>query len=406
MYQGLTKQFHQFVSRVSASGSYFIVTVSAVFLVCAFTACGGGSGGLVGGTDASRFGGGTISTSRIQVTGNLADSANSPLANVEVTIAETGDTTVTDSLGDFTIESDAGNESLTFLFNGQAFSADSEVGNIPANAREIKIRFVFEPGGGTVTPVDVEVTSIEETDNVAPPAESEPEVDTDPLPENEPTPDSTIPPEAPVNPAPTPDPTPEPDPAPEPSPTPQPNPAPEPTPQPNPEPGSDPAPTPEPTPAPAPAPAPLPDVDADGVSDGLDNCEFTFNVNQADNDFDGVGDACDNCIDWANPFQDDSDGDAIGDSCDNCILAANPSQYDADGDGYGNICDWDVNNTGTINVTDVSIVGACVANNPPAADPNCTRSDIDGDGVVTNSDYNSVAAHMGSVPGPSGLVGG
>src|SRR5437762_5613150 len=37
------------------------------------------------------------------------------------------------------------------------------------------------------------------------------------------------------------------------------------------------------------------DSDGDGVPDGIDNCPFTYNPDQADRDSDGVGDACDNC---------------------------------------------------------------------------------------------------------------
>ena len=51
------------------------------------------------------------------------------------------------------------------------------------------------------------------------------------------------------------------------------------------------------------------------MPDGIDNCPFTYNPDQADRDGDGVGDACDNCPLVANPDQKDSDGRAPGDAC-------------------------------------------------------------------------------------------
>jgi hypothetical protein len=52
-------------------------------------------------------------------------------------------------------------------------------------------------------------------------------------------------------------------------------------------------------------PGASPDLDADGITDSLDNCPTVangvFQDNQLDTDGDGVGDACDNCIYFANP---------------------------------------------------------------------------------------------------------
>lgn len=55
--------------------------------------------------------------------------------------------------------------------------------------------------------------------------------------------------------------------------------------------------------------------DDDMISNAADNCEATFNPDQADADDDGVGDACDNCPATANPDQADSDDDGQGDAC-------------------------------------------------------------------------------------------
>ena len=81
------------------------------------------------------------------------------------------------------------------------------------------------------------------------------------------------------------------------------------------------------------------DRDGDGVPNGIDNCPFVANPDQADSDGDGRGDACDNCPNVANADQRDSDGDGIGDACDNCPHTFNPDQADTDGDGVGDACD-------------------------------------------------------------------
>ncbi len=112
------------------------------------------------------------------------------------------------------------------------------------------------------------------------------------------------------------------------------------------------------------------DSDADGISDGIDNCPTIANASQVDTNNDGVGDACepdqdndgvdddvDNCPDIANPDQADQNSDGTGDACsepapepdsdddgvpdtlDNCPDVCNPDQADDDGDNIGDACD-------------------------------------------------------------------
>jgi hypothetical protein len=57
------------------------------------------------------------------------------------------------------------------------------------------------------------------------------------------------------------------------------------------------------------------DLDADGVTDDVDNCPATPNAGQQDRDRDGVGDLCDNCVMKSNADQADSDQDGAGDAC-------------------------------------------------------------------------------------------
>ena len=43
-----------------------------------------------------------------------------------------------------------------------------------------------------------------------------------------------------------------------------------------------------------------PDMDGDGRSNDVDNCQLIINPLQEDKDGDGVGDSCDNCVDRPN----------------------------------------------------------------------------------------------------------
>ena len=138
------------------------------------------------------------------------------------------------------------------------------------------------------------------------------------------------------------------------------------------------------------------DLDADGISDGLDNCPNLANPDQADLDADGVGDVCDddvdgdgalddvdNCETTPNADQADLDGDGLGDVCDddrdgdgianaadNCADVANPDQVDLDGDGLGDACDSD---------DDADSVADDVDNCETT--PNADQADLDGDGL-------------------------
>ena len=73
------------------------------------------------------------------------------------------------------------------------------------------------------------------------------------------------------------------------------------------------------------------DVDADGLTDGKDNCIGTANAGQTDDNLNGTGDACE-------PPDGDGDGDGVADVNDNCLDVYNHDQADANANGVGDAC--------------------------------------------------------------------
>ena len=118
----------------------------------------------------------------------------------------------------------------------------------------------------------------------------------------------------------------------------------------------------------------------------------------SDLDGDGVLDSADNCVMAANPGQEDlGDGDGVGDACDNCINVANVNQRDTDGDGFGNMCDADLNDNGTVTLSDFTLFKNAFGTTNPDADFN-------GNGTVTLSDFTIFKNAFGKAPGPSALA--
>jgi len=125
------------------------------------------------------------------------------------------------------------------------------------------------------------------------------------------------------------------------------------------------------------------DVDGDGIPNDVDNCPLTPNADQLDTDVDGFGDVCDNCSQVANGS--------------NTFPAGDPRiQRDTNNDDFGNICDADLNNDGTVNLSDYSAFRSAFGTSDPDADFN-------GDGLVNLSDYSIFRSSFGKAPGPSGL---
>ena len=92
----------------------------------------------------------------------------------------------------------------------------------------------------------------------------------------------------------------------------------------------------------------------------------------------------------------DTDGDGIGDKCDNCTTVKNSNQIDSDNDGYGNMCDADLDQSGFVNIKDLSLFKQKFGTGDPHAD-------FDGSGFVNIKDLAILKSLFGKPPGPSGL---
>ena len=187
------------------------------------------------------------------------------------------------------------------------------------------------------------------------------------------------------------------------------------------------------------------DSDGDGITNNLDNCPSTANVDQLDTDGDGVGDVCDNALTVANANQLDTDGDGEGDvsdtdddgdgvldtqdafpldasesadtdgdgigdnadtdndndgvlnSSDNCEFTPNSDQLDTDADGIGNLCDSDDDGDGFSDTDEINCGSdPLLASSLPAdADsdgiPDCLDTDDDNDGYLDTNEITTVS---------------
>jgi hypothetical protein len=102
----------------------------------------------------------------------------------------------------------------------------------------------------------------------------------------------------------------------------------------------------------------------------------------------------------------DVDADGITDSMDNCFLIPNGplipdaggnSQRDTNSDGYGNVCDPDFDNALNIDFADLAVMKSRFFTSDPDAD-------LNGDGKVDFADLAILKAMFFGPPGPSGLV--
>ena len=99
----------------------------------------------------------------------------------------------------------------------------------------------------------------------------------------------------------------------------------------------------------------------------------------------------------------DTDTDGIPDTADNCIEIANVDQRDTNGDGYGNVCDPDLNNDGSVNFADYSLLVNLFLTTPQSPNWN-PDADFNGDDLVNFADFSIIPEFFLMPPGPSGIA--
>lgn len=445
----------------------FLVSLSIALILSCLSACGGGSGGVES-FDSFQYEGGTVGIGKEKVDfyGTLTNEQGEALANVEVVVPETGETTITDTAGNFRIQLDKATRNVEVAFRGEGVTANSASIAIPENAVLLNVEFVLDEDTGTVDTDKVEVLTengdaIVESEETSESTEEFPQEDvaTDPvLPEIvEET--SLSPPDEPIE-----------------------------------------APTSPVTENPA------TDADEDGVLDSIDNCIDFFNPEQVDSDGDGFGNICDcdfsqrgvvsqadidelfyilngqlsfseeydlngngevdsaeiglcqfflgsapgrsavgdvneleaepravpalrdNPAEYVSPEPEapavpeaDDDNDGVANSVDNCPNVANTGQWDGDFDGIGDACDnciesanslqLDFDNDGFGNSCDCdfgqnAVVGTDdISQIVGSVGGNNYLYDINEDGFVDFTDSNICAnEQLGSAPGPSAFA--
>jgi hypothetical protein len=97
----------------------------------------------------------------------------------------------------------------------------------------------------------------------------------------------------------------------------------------------------------------------------------------------------------------DADGDGVSDSSDNCRARANADQRDTDSDGYGNLCDADLDDNGSVGLSDFNVFRIHFGRTQASGDFD-PDVDFDGDGAVGLADFNLLRSTFGGGPGPSG----
>jgi uncharacterized protein (TIGR03790 family) len=104
----------------------------------------------------------------------------------------------------------------------------------------------------------------------------------------------------------------------------------------------------------------------------------------------------------------DLDGDGVPDSKDNCVEIPNPDQRDTDGDGVGNLCDPDVDKDGVVTTSWGRVLPLEAAGDVERIALAWKRRvynpdyDLNGDGLVDESDLGIAQLFLFLPPGPSG----
>ncbi len=112
--------------RASALMRRVLLTLIFAFVLLNVPGCGGGTTGT-GGTGSTEF------------SGKLLDEAGAPVSNAVVTIEETGDTAITDTEGNFTVETEVSTSTVTVHVQSDSTDAKTTIDQIPADPKSIAV---------------------------------------------------------------------------------------------------------------------------------------------------------------------------------------------------------------------------------------------------------------------------
>ncbi|MCB0324727.1 MAG: carboxypeptidase regulatory-like domain-containing protein, partial [Bdellovibrionales bacterium] len=130
-------------------------------------------------------GGGSRGTGGFEYRGTLLSRTGAPLVNIEVTIAQTGDSDLTDENGLYEILSDPPTGPVQILLRSEGFSSEVTIPPPTAAAVGLRVDIALDETTGTAEPIAVdEVISITDSESPSegPPSENQPTEDSTSLP--------------------------------------------------------------------------------------------------------------------------------------------------------------------------------------------------------------------------------
>lgn len=119
----------------------FQLVITCIAVACMISCAGGGSRGTGG----------------FEFQGRVLNENLTPLARVRITIAETGDSTLTDENGFYSLSTSFSAESVEYLIEGPGVTAQFVFAGIPVDAVALTLDFQVENEGTSVTPINVNI---------------------------------------------------------------------------------------------------------------------------------------------------------------------------------------------------------------------------------------------------------
>lgn len=130
------------------------VRIILFILICIsmglLNACmGGGTTGSDGGLPLSRT---------VRIEGTITSSSGAPEPGVQVTLAETGDSAVSDAVGSFALSSELPSTEVTLLVQKQALDTSVAIGNIPNSSSLVTLQLSVNTAQNSVSVVAITIS--------------------------------------------------------------------------------------------------------------------------------------------------------------------------------------------------------------------------------------------------------